>query len=408
MFWITVKGWNIWRYNKTLPYQTSVGDTVKHKKKVHISICPKKRPINICLKKLPEEVTAFEKPGEAEQISSNQLKAELKNLEYFIRNLELESFKGLIITAKEKWISEKCVELEDLQKKHDSFTLHKKIKELTGPAQRFCPLTIINSDGTLCSTVQEKIQVWEQHMKELYNDYREEPTVRPTVDQGPEILNSEVLQAIKQLKNHKSPGLDNIYPEILKLISEENVDILTRLFNKIYDRGNVPDDCLHSTFVPLPKKPSARHLSDYRLISLMSHALKVLLKIIHNRIYKKCEQESGYEQFGFKSGLGTREALFCLQLMVQKYTDQQKPIEEFGCVLSPSLFNVYSEAIFLEAFSSTDCGIKVNGEVINNIRFADDTVLIADSDTGLQSLVERLEGSCKKYGMKINSLKTKS
>ncbi|XP_030761955.1 craniofacial development protein 2-like [Sitophilus oryzae] len=62
-----------------------------------------------------------------------------------------------IITAKEKWISEKCVELEDLQKKHDSFTLHKKIKELTGPAQRFCPLTIINSDGTLCSNVQEKI-----------------------------------------------------------------------------------------------------------------------------------------------------------------------------------------------------------------------------------------------------------
>lgn len=201
----------------------------------------------------------------------------------------------------------------------------------------------------------------------------------------------------------------------------------------------------------------------------MSHALKVLLKIIHNRIYKKCEQESGYEQFGFKSGLGTREALFCLQLMAQKCTDQQKPmyvcfvdfekafdrvkhtrlIEMLyelgvdskdvtllkniywqqtahmkiendnsnpvniqrgvrqGCVLSPSLFNVYSEAIFREAFSSTDCGIKVNGEVINNIRFADDTVLIADSDTGLQSLVERLEGSCKKYGMKINSSKTK-
>ncbi|XP_030766335.1 uncharacterized protein LOC115890268 [Sitophilus oryzae] len=179
---------------------------------------------------------------EGNNLTSSQIQkdgGELDNATLEEEERELDTLSGCSFPETN---SVKGVELSDLETEIQS-----EIED-----EDDVPLAEIN--GTLCSTVQEKIQVWEQHMKELYNDYREEPTVRPTVYQGPEILNSEVLQAIKQLKNNKSPGPDNIYPEILKLISEENVDILTRLFNKIYDRGKVPDDWLHSTFVPLPKK----------------------------------------------------------------------------------------------------------------------------------------------------------
>lgn len=58
----------------------------------------------------------------------------------------------------------------------------------------------------------------------------------------------------------------------------------------------------------------------------MSHTLKKLLNIIQNRIYKRCENELGAEQFGFRGGLGTIEALFFIRLLVQKICEFKKSV----------------------------------------------------------------------------------
>jgi len=78
-----------------------------------------------------------------------------------------------------------------------------------------------------------------------------------------------------------------------------------------------------------------------------------------------------------------------------------------GCVLSPTLFNTYSEILFRQALNETEEGIKINGENINNLRYADDTVLIADSAEGLQELIDRVAEACDIYGMRLNCKKTK-
>lgn len=78
-----------------------------------------------------------------------------------------------------------------------------------------------------------------------------------------------------------------------------------------------------------------------------------------------------------------------------------------GCVLSPILFNVYSELIFTNALSHSSTGVKINGQRVNNVRSADDTVLMTDSDHSLQILLDRINESCEKMGMKINIAKTK-
>ena len=78
-----------------------------------------------------------------------------------------------------------------------------------------------------------------------------------------------------------------------------------------------------------------------------------------------------------------------------------------GCILSPILFNTYSEILFRQAFSETEEGIKINGETINNLRYADNTVLIADSAEGLQKLIDRVVEACNMYGMRLNCKKTK-
>ena len=77
-----------------------------------------------------------------------------------------------------------------------------------------------------------------------------------------------------------------------------------------------------SVFIKLPKKNNATECGDYSTISLMSHILEVLLKIIYLRVYEKCERSSGMQQFGFKNGFGCREVLICaLNVLAQRCRD---------------------------------------------------------------------------------------
>ena len=76
-----------------------------------------------------------------------------------------------------------------------------------------------------------------------------------------------------------------------------------------------------------------------------------------------------------------------------------------GCVLSPSLFNVYTETIFKE-FEELP-GVKLFGEYINNLRYADDTVLIAESEEELQKLVDAVKEGSLKLGLEMNTKKLK-
>ena len=75
-----------------------------------------------------------------------------------------------------------------------------------------------------------------------------------------------------------------------------------------------------------------------------------------------------------------------------------------GCVLSPDLFTLYGEVILRE-IEEVD-GLKIGGRVLNNIRYADDTVLVADSMERLQELVNVVNAASEEKGLKINREKT--
>lgn len=422
--------------------------------------------------KLSKEPTAAKKPWMSNEI------LELMETRRKYKNINIDKYKEtqtniqkLIRHAKEKWMNDRCQELEELQKKHDQFNIYKKVKEITGIRKKALQTNFLKTENGEIITDQEEIkEEWSRYIREMFDDERTEPELERDNDLTLNILPSEVNAAIKTAKSGKAAGPDNVYTEMLKLLDQENLQRLTDLFNKIYSSGTYPRDWLKSVFIPIPKKNTSRKCSDFRLISLMSNTLKIMLKILHRRIYLKCEQNISPEQFGFRLGLGTREALFGLTVLLQKCRDQRKDVymcfidyekafdrikhptllqllqkqgldyEDIrliknlyweqrgfvrfgdtvsseipirrgvrqGCVLSPLLFNIYSEYIFQQALEDCEIGIKVNGKILNNIRYADDTVIFADTSEGLQELVDKIVKSGDQHGLKINTAKTKT
>ena len=79
-----------------------------------------------------------------------------------------------------------------------------------------------------------------------------------------------------------------------------------------------------------------------------------------------------------------------------------------GCMLSPCLFNTYAEYIMRNAgLEEAQAGIKIAGRNINNLRYADDTTLIAESEEELKSLLMKVKEESEKVGLKLNIQKTK-
>ena len=79
-----------------------------------------------------------------------------------------------------------------------------------------------------------------------------------------------------------------------------------------------------------------------------------------------------------------------------------------GCILSPCLFNLYAENIMRNAgLEEAQAGIKIAGRNINNLRYADDTTLMAESEGKLKSLLMKVKEESEKVGLKLNIQKTK-
>ena len=74
-----------------------------------------------------------------------------------------------------------------------------------------------------------------------------------------------------------------------------------------------------------------------------------------------------------------------------------------GCILSPCLFNLYAEYIMrIAGLEEAQAGIKIAGKNINNLRYADDTILMAESEEELKSLFMKVKEESEKVGLKLN------
>jgi hypothetical protein len=91
---------------------------------------------------------------------------------------------------------------------------------------------------------------------------------------GPDIMREEIYEAIKCMKKGKAAGIDDVPAEFLKMIEGETLKKLVDLCMELYNTGIWPEDFTKSLLIPIPQKANAVDCSDYRTISLISHASK--------------------------------------------------------------------------------------------------------------------------------------
>ena len=91
-----------------------------------------------------------------------------------------------------------------------------------------------------------------------------------------------------------------------------------RICVAIWETGEWPEEWTFSTFIPLPKKGDLKQCANYGTIALVSHASKILLRIILERIRIKTETEIADEQTGFRQGRGARDQIANLRILMHK------------------------------------------------------------------------------------------
>ena len=137
------------------------------------------------------------------------------------------------------------------------------------------------------------------------------------------ILRKEVEAAVKSLKKGKSAGVDNIPAELRQQEREAMVNTILIICNKIWRTGEWPTPWTKSLLITLPKKGNLQLCQNCRTISLISHPGKVMLKIILNSLKPEAEKIIAEEEAGFRPGCSTREQIFNLRILCERYLQHQ-------------------------------------------------------------------------------------
>ena len=105
---------------------------------------------------------------------------------------------------------------------------------------------------------------------------------------------------------NKASGGDGIPVELFQILKDDAVKVLHSICQQIWKTQQWPQDRKRSVFIPIPKKDTAEECSNYCTIALISHANKVMLKILQARLQQYMNCELLDVQAGFKKGRGTR------------------------------------------------------------------------------------------------------
>ena len=142
-------------------------------------------------------------------------------------------------------------------------------------------------------TEAEDIKRWKEHTEKLYKKDLHDPDNHDSVitHLEPDILECEVKWALGSINMNKASGGDGIPVELFQILKDDAVKALHSICQQIWKTHQWPQDWKRSVFFPIPKKGNVKDCSNYRTITLISKASKVMLKIFHARLQQYMNHE---------------------------------------------------------------------------------------------------------------------
>jgi len=110
----------------------------------------------------------------------------------------------------------------------------------------------------------------------------------------------------------------------LQILKDDAVKVLHSICQQIWKTQQWPQDWKRSVFMPIPKIGNAKECSNYRTIALISHASKVMLKILQARLQQYVNCELRDVQAGFRKGRGTRDQIANIHFIIKKAREFRK------------------------------------------------------------------------------------
>jgi exonuclease III len=378
----------------------------------------------------------------------------------------------------ENWCNENCEQLERLQNSHQTHGLHKKIKELTrGTKITSKSVTIKDKNGEILTTERDVRERWGEYCSDLYNyNIKTDDAVLEDLwtnqyqEEIPDVSASEVESAIKKLKPRKAPGTDGVCGELIQYGGKAAEHGIHSICQRAWKEEKFPEVWTKSIIVTIPKKGDLQLCENYRTISLISHASKILLEIVRRRLKPHIEMHLSEEQAGFRPGRSTVEQIFVWKQLAERYLEVQNgelvnvfidfkkafdrvwhtgmvrvlqhyniprklvvliqdlynqavsavrigtDVSEWfrqtvgvrqGCVLSPDLFNLFLEHVLGGALEAHNGGALMNGRRVSNLRFADDIDLMGETTLEAQEILDTVHTASRRHGLEISKEKTK-
>ena len=287
------------------------------------------------------------------------------------------------------------------------------------------------------------------------------------VDDG--ITKSEVEAAIKKLKNNKSCGTDDIPAELIKAGGPRVIEEVWIICKEIWETGKWPKEWCKSVLIALPKKGDPLDCRNYRTIALISHLCKIMLNILQERLRGAMDENLSEEQGGFRKNRSTIQQILTLRLIAEEMQSKSKNLyhcfidfkkafdsvwheglwwslasmgvsekiiraarslyemsemtvktgkgfsewvkatigSRQGDQMSPLLFLAILEKIMEKMEIQEEGGVKIQGIIIKDLRFADDVDLLSEREDHLQNQLTEVYRTGEAFGMHINKEKTK-
>ena len=151
---------------------------------------------------------------------------------------------------------------------------------------------------------------WQEYT-ELYKKDLQDPDNHDGVitHLEPDVLECEVKWALESITMNQASGGDGIPVELFQILKDDALKVLHSVCQQIWKNRQWPQDWKRSVFITTPKKGNVKECSNYHMIALISHASKVMFKILQARLQQYVNCELSDVQDGFRKGRGTRDQI---------------------------------------------------------------------------------------------------